>query len=64
MFNPRKNKKLSYILNLVISVICIWILPSFIFKNHPLLALIVGFMAAGFICNLVGAYWRPWKSIK
>jgi hypothetical protein len=63
-FNPRKNKKLSYVLNLIISIILIGILPSFILTNQPLLAFAICFILDGIVCNLVGAYWRPWKLIK
>jgi uncharacterized BrkB/YihY/UPF0761 family membrane protein len=64
MFNPRKNKKLSYILNLLICIICFWILPNYILKAHPFWGFVVGVIVATVISDLIGAYWTPWKSIK
>lgn len=64
MLNPRKNKKLSYILNLLITIVCIGVLPNYIFKGHPFWGFVVGVIVAGVICDLIGAYWTPWKTIK
>lgn len=64
MFNPRKNKKLSYILDLLVTIVCVGVLPNYILKGHPFLGVGVGIIVAVVICNLIGAYWTPWKSIK
>ena len=40
--NPRENKKLSYILNFVISVICIFVLPSYILTSYPYYLTLLG----------------------
>jgi putative flippase GtrA len=64
MFNPRKNKKFSYILDLIVTVICVWILPNYILKDHQFLAIVVGIIVAVVINSFIGGYWRFWKQIR
>ncbi|SEG87702.1 hypothetical protein SAMN04487919_15413 [Bacillus sp. ok061] len=55
-----KNRpKLGYIVNLVITVICIYIFPMFILKNHPFYGFILGLILAIIINSLLGAKWSP-----
>ncbi|KQL50423.1 hypothetical protein AN964_22440 [Heyndrickxia shackletonii] len=56
--------KLSYLVNLVVTVVCIVIFPMFILKSHPIIAFILGVIIATIINSILGARWRPWKTIK
>lgn len=56
--------KLSYIVNLLVTMICIIILPVFIMKSHPFYGFLIGLILVVIINSLIGAKWRPWKSIK
>lgn len=62
--NPKNNKKLSYLLDLFICAICLFILPNYILPNHPIASFITCFVIAIISCKILGAFWRPWKSIK
>ncbi|MBM7645936.1 hypothetical protein JOD45_002161 [Scopulibacillus daqui] len=58
------HPKLGYIVNLAVTIICLFIFPEFILKSHPIYALIIGAILAIIINTVLGAKWRPWKSIK
>jgi hypothetical protein len=63
-YNPRKNKKLSYFLDVIICIICLWILPNYLLTSHPVWSFIISLIIGAIISEIVGAKWRPWNSIK
>ncbi|QFF98453.1 hypothetical protein PB01_06220 [Psychrobacillus glaciei] len=56
--------RLTYIVNLVVTVICIMIFPIFIMKSHPFYGFVIGIILATILNRLLGAKWRPGKLIK
>ncbi|SDN96025.1 hypothetical protein [Bacillus sp. OK048] len=55
----KRHPRLGYIVNFVITVICIFVVPMFILKNHPFYGFIVGVILATIINSLLGAKWIP-----
>ncbi|MBG9455978.1 hypothetical protein ABE61_18515 [Lysinibacillus sphaericus] len=61
MFKSRP--KLGYIVNLVVTVVCIMILPMYILKSHPFYGFILGLILATIINSLLGAKWMPERKL-
>lgn len=55
-----KNRpKLGYIVNLVVTAICIIVFPMFVLKSHPFYGFILGLILATIINSFLGAKWMP-----
>jgi len=60
----KRKPKLSYVLDLIILIVCLWVLPNYILKSHPIWSLIVSFLIAIVVSSILGAKWQPWKLTK
>lgn len=59
----KKRPKLGYIVNLLVTVICICVFPIFILKDNPFLGFVIGVILALIINTLLGAKWVPERKL-
>ncbi|MCO7128338.1 hypothetical protein NIE88_21675 [Sporolactobacillus shoreicorticis] len=54
----QEHPKISYLANLIVMIIFIWLIPYYLLGNKRL-SYIIGIVAAVIVVNLAGAFWYP-----
>lgn len=58
----KRLRRWSFVVNLVIALICFWIVPTYVFHSHHFLTYVAMFVVAVLLSDLIlhkGKLWRP-----